>query len=114
MIDVLKPYIGELITGPIALLLGWAIKGKSQRRLANADVIAKVQAIYDKMVKDTNTRMDELKAEIDDLKKKQDSTDAEWRKKLKEIERKWQTKYTRLQSKYNDLLKKLKEYQEHE
>lgn len=111
MID-LKPFLGEFITGVLALFFGWLAKGKAQKRAANADVLDKVQGIYDKMVRDTNVRMDELKAEIDDLKKKQTHIDAEWRKKVQEVERKWQTKYSRLQAKYNDLLKKLNEYKE--
>src|SRR5690606_5532010 len=104
MID-LKPYIGEFITGILAVVLGWLAKTKSQKKSDNADVLDKVQGIYDKMVEDTNERMDSFKKEIDELKKKQTSIDEAWRKKVQEIEKKWQTKYNGLQIKYSNLLK---------
>lgn len=110
MIEVFKPYIGEFITGVLALFFGWMAKGKTQKRSDNADVLTKVQGIYDKLVEDTDERIHNLKLEIDDLKKKQTSIDTEWRKKVQEVERKWQTKYSRLQAKYNSLLKEFEHY----
>ncbi|HCY81548.1 MAG TPA: hypothetical protein DHV22_08090 [Xanthomarina gelatinilytica] len=106
----LKPYISELATGLIAIVIGWVAKSKNQKRQEEAGILDKVQGIYDKMIEDTNQRMDELKIDIENLKKKQTLIDAEWRKKVQQVEKKWQTKYSRLQAKYNSLLKEFEEY----
>ena len=110
MKDIVTPYIGELITAIIALVLGWFGKSKAQKRQDNADVLTRVQGIYDKMVEDTNQRMNVMQSEIDALKKKQTEIDTEWRKKIQAVERKWQTKYSRLQQKHSELLKEFEEY----
>jgi|SRR5690606_39740971 len=110
MIDLLKPYIPEFIAALMAGVGGWFLKTKAQKKKDNADVLDKVQTIYDRMVEDTDAKISELKTEVEELKKKQVSIDAEWRKKVKEIERKWQNKYSGVQAKYNNLLREFEEY----
>lgn len=110
--EAIKPFIGEIITGLLALVTGWFAKSKAQKIHEKADVLIKVQTLYQRMVKDTNQRMDDMEKEMDDLKKKQFSIDAEWRKKVKQVEQKWQSKYSQLQSKYNKLFKEFEEYKQ--
>lgn len=112
MIKDIWPYIGEVLTGLLAGITGWLAKGKIQKASEKADLLIKVQELYDRMVEATNRRMSEMENEIRDLKKEQTSIDAQWRKKVKEIEAKWATKYSTLQSKYNKLVKEFGEYKE--
>jgi len=111
MIDFLRPYLGELLTGLVALVLGWIGKTQTQKKADKADLTAKIQAVYKDMVGDADKGMDLLRSEIKLLNEKQNLQDEKWQKKLNEIEKTWKTKYSRLQTKYNNLLKKVQEYE---
>jgi arginyl-tRNA synthetase len=111
MIEFFKPYIGEFITGFLALALGWLGKSQTQKKADNADLTAKIQAVYKEMVEDADKSMDLLREKVKLLEEKQKLQNHQWQKKLEEIEKTWQTKYSRLQTKYNSLLKKLEAYE---
>lgn len=119
MKDFLTPYIGEFITGLIALVLGWFGKGKIQKRSDNADLTAKIQSIYKELVSDADSTVDSFRARItslekrftesekhwqmkvDELKKKQIEIDENWKKKIVAVEKKWQTKYNALKTEFH-------------
>lgn len=111
MIDFLKPYLGELLTGFVALILGWLGKSQTQKKADNADLTAKIQAVYKEMVEDADKSMDLLREKVKLLEEKQVLQNEQWQKKLEDIEKTWQSKYSRLQTKYNSLLKKLEAYE---
>jgi hypothetical protein len=111
MIDFLTPYIGTLITGIIALVLGWLGKSQTQKKVDNADLTSKIQAVYKDMIVDADARMDLMREEMKLLKERQVLLNDHWTKKLEDIEKTWQTKYSRLQTKYNNLVKKLEAYE---
>lgn len=111
MIDFLKPYIAEIVTGLVALVLGWIGKSQTQKTSDNADLTTKIQAVYKELVQDADNRLDLMRDEIKLLKEQQQLQNEQWKKKLDDIEKTWQTKYTRLQTKYNSLLKKLEDYE---
>ncbi|MEX6627575.1 hypothetical protein PG913_08225 [Tenacibaculum pacificus] len=109
MFSSLQPYFNELAIGLVSLVLGWLGKSKVQKKVEDADLTAKIQAVYRDMVVDADKRMDLLREEIKILKTKQTLQNEEWLKKLDNIEKSWQGKYSRLQTKYNNLLKKFEE-----
>ena len=111
MIDFITPYIGELLTGALALILGWIGKSQTQKKADNADLTTKIQAVYKEFVVDSDSRLDLMRDEIKLLKEQQTLQNEKWVKKLDDIEKTWQTKYSRLQTKYNSLLKKLEDYE---
>lgn len=103
-------HISELLTGLIALVIGWLGKGRFQKKVNEADLTAKIQAVYKEMVPDIDAFKDELTKEVKTLKDNQKNIEAEWRKKLQMVENKWQTKYSRLQAKYTTLQKEFEDY----
>ena len=111
MIEFLEPYLGTFITGLIAVVLGWLGKSQVQKKADNADLTAKIQAVYKEMVADADKRMDLMREEITLLKEKQSLQNENWIRKLEDVQKNWQSKYRRLQTKYNNLLKKLEEYE---
>ena len=120
MKDIFTQHISELITGAIALILGYFGKGKVQKRSDNADLTAKIQAVYKEMVADTDASMDALRAEVNtltekllesdenwkkkvaELKSKQAEIDESWKKKIAAVEKKWQTKYSLLKKQFEN------------
>jgi arginyl-tRNA synthetase len=112
MIEFLEPHIGKFITGLIALALGWLGKSQTQKKADNADLTAKIQAVYKEMVEDADRSMDLLREKVKLLEEKQTLQNEQWKKKLEDIEKTWQNKYSRLQTKYNSLLKKLEKYEQ--
>jgi hypothetical protein len=111
MIDYLAPHIGTFVTGLIALILGWLGKSQVQKNVDKADLTLKIQAVYKEMVADADKNMDIMRDEIRLLKERQLMQDEKWLKKLDDIEKSWQTKYSRLQARYNSLQKKLEDYE---
>lgn len=111
MIEFFKPYIAEILTGLVALVLGWLGKSQTQKTSDNADLTTKIQAVYKELIQDADNRLDLMRDEIKLLNEKQNLQNEKWQKQLEDIEKTWQTKYSRLQTKYNNLLKKLQEYE---
>lgn len=107
MREILEQHIGNLLTGLVALVLGWLGKSQIQKKSDQADLTSKIQEVYREMVVDTDKTIDNLREEIKLQKEKQELRNDQWIKKLDDIEKTWQTKYSRLQTKYNHLLKKL-------
>ena len=110
MKDIFTQYIGELITGLIALVLGWLGKSRTQKTSDKADLTAKIQSVYKELIGDADASLDKMRDDIADLKKKQYDNEEAWKKKVQEIEKSWQTKHSRLQKKYNNLLKEFEDY----
>lgn len=105
MKDILLQHISELITGLIAVLVGWFGKGKMAKKQDEADILDKVQSIYDKMIEDTEARMEMMNKEIENLKKRQVEIDENWEKKIAEVEKRWQTKYNTLKKEFENYKK---------
>ena len=110
MVEFLAPYLETLITGVIALVLGWLGKSKIQKKADNADLTAKIQAVYKEWVSDADARIDFLKDEIRLMKEQRALSEDKFKIQLQEIEKSWQTKYTRLQTKYSALLRDFQNY----
>lgn len=111
MTEFLAQYVGTFITGLIAIVLGWLGKTQVQKNADKADLTLKIQAVYKEMVADADKNMDIMREEIRLLKERQLLQDEKWLKKLEDIEKSWQTKYSRLQARYNSLLKKVEDYE---
>ena len=90
MIELLQPHLGELLTGFVALILGWLGKSQVQKKADNADLTAKIQAVYKDMVHDADKSMDLLREEIKLLKENQELQNDQWLKKLDDIKKTWQ------------------------
>lgn len=108
MKDIFLQHINELITGVIAIMLGWFGKSKLTKKEAEADILDKVQGIYDKMIGDTKQRMIEMLSEIEELKRRQSEIDENWKKKLASVEQIWQNKYNNLKNEFERYKKKHK------
>ncbi|CDF80563.1 hypothetical protein BN863_28510 [Formosa agariphila KMM 3901] len=112
MIEVLKPYISEIILG-IGGLGAWLFERKKRIqgfKQDDADLTSKIQGIYKDMVADSDASLDKMRGDMELLKKRQGEIDEQWRQKIQQVERRWQTKYSRLQKSYNELLKEFEEY----
>lgn len=106
MKDIFLQHMNELITGILAVLLGWFGKGKIAKRQDNADLTGRIQAIYRDMITDTDAKLDKQAEEIEALKKRQAEIDESWKKKIASVERRWQTKYNSLKKQFEAYKKK--------
>lgn len=105
MKDVITQHLGELLTGLVALILGWLGKGKIQKNQDNADLTKKIQSIYKDLIADTELKIEAQEVEIEALKKRQKEIDDNWKKKIASVERKWQTKYANLKKQFDNYKK---------
>ncbi len=101
MKDILLQHLSELLTGIIAILLGWFGKGKLTKKQENADLTARIQNIYKDMIADTDKRLELQAEEIEGLKKRQKEIDENWKKKIALVEKKWQNKYKALEESFD-------------
>lgn len=85
MKDILIQHLSELLTGIIAILLGWFGKGKLTKKVDEADLTARIQNIYKDMIADTDAKIEQLQKEIENLRKNQEQ---------------WKTKYRNLKHEF--------------
>ncbi|WP_435135703.1 hypothetical protein [Formosa sp. A9] len=114
MIDLLTPHISEIILG-LGGLGAWLFERKKRIqgfKQDDADLTAKIQAIYKDMVLDSDASLEKMRQDMELLKKKQAEIDAQWRVKIQQVEKRWQTKYSRLQTSYKELMKEFEEYKQ--
>ncbi|MGV0830762.1 hypothetical protein ACTS9D_00885 [Empedobacter brevis] len=120
MKELIAQHASELITGIIAVVIGWFGKSKMSKKVEDAELTKLVQGIYKDMIADTD-RMIELNAreilsltkEISELKLQLAEKDAYWQKKIQDVETKWSTKYNGLQKENNALKKRISELEKH-
>ncbi len=120
MKELIAQHASELITGIIAVVIGWFGKSKMSKKVEDAELTKLVQGIYKDMIADTdrmielNTqKISELTSEISSLKSQLIEKDAFWQKKIQEVESKWSTKYNNLQRENNTLKKRISELEKH-
>lgn len=105
MIDIFLEHIGTLLAGLVSAILGWVAKSKVSKRAEEADLTAKIQEVYSEFVQHTKTQIHDLQLEIERLKKLQHDTDVNWRQKLNDVDRKWQSKYNALKKSFDNYKK---------
>lgn len=120
MEELIAQHASELITGIIAVVIGWFGKSKMSKKVEDAELTKLVQGIYKDMIADTDRMIEqnakqisELTAEISALKSQLIEKDAFWQKKIQEVENKWSTKYNGLQRENNTLKKRISELEKH-
>ncbi|MFD2566071.1 hypothetical protein [Pseudotenacibaculum haliotis] len=105
MEELLLEHLGELLTGVVALLLGWFGKEKVSKKKQNVDLTAQIQGVYREMIADTEAKLEEQDREIKALKAKQLEIDESWKKKIAAVEKKWQGRYNRLKNEFDQYKK---------
>lgn len=103
----------ELITGIIAVIIGWFGKSKISKKVEDAELTKLVQGIYKDMISDTDRMIDQNAKEIAELKKKLEDQDAFWQKKITEVENKWSNKYAAIQRENKTLKQRISELEKH-
>ncbi len=102
MKELIAQHASELITGIIAVFLGWFGKSKMSKKVEDAELTKLVQGIYKDMIADTDRMIDSNTKEIAELKKK-----------LAEKDQYWQTKYANLQRENRALKQRISELEKH-
>ncbi|MDK7675110.1 hypothetical protein QP547_04705 [Weeksella virosa] len=113
MKELMAQHLSELITGIIAVIIGWIGKSKMSKKVEDAELTKHIQAIYKDMIADTDRMIDQNAQEIVDLKKKLNDQDAFWQKKLQEVENRWANKYNAIKRENTDLKKRIAELEQH-
>ncbi len=118
--EIITQHASELITGIIAVVIGWFGKSKMSKKVEDAELTKLVQGIYKDMIADTDRmieqnakKISELTSEITALKLQLVEKDAYWQKKIEDVENKWATKYNGLQRENNTLKKRISELEKH-
>ena len=112
MLELIQPYLSQIIIS-IGGLFAWFFERKKRLNIIkqdDADLTKKIQEIYRDMVADSDANMDNLREDIVNLKKRQAEIDDNWKTKLVQVEKRWQSKYSRLQKSYNALQKEFDAY----
>ena len=102
MKELIAQHASELITGIIAVFLGWFGKSKMSKKVEDAELTKLVQGIYKDMISDTDRMIDQNTQEIAELKKK-----------LAEKDQYWQNKYDLLKQENITLKKRISELEKH-
>ena len=112
MKELIAQHASELITGIIAVVIGWFGKSKMSKKVEDAELTKLVQGIYKDMISDTdrmielNTqKISELTSEIYTLKSQLIEKNAFWQKKIQEEESKWTTENLELKKRIIELEK---------
>ena len=113
MKELIAQNASELITGIIAVLLGWFGKTKMSKKVEDAELTKLVQGIYKDMIADTDRMIDQNTKEITGLKKNLSEQDAYWQKKIAEVENKWSNKYAAIQRENKALKQRISELEKH-
>jgi len=98
MKELIAQHLSELVTGVIAVVIGWISKSKMSKKVEDAELTKHIQGIYKDMIADTDRMIDQNTKEIADLKKK-----------LAEKDQYWQTKYANLQRENKALKQRISE-----
>lgn len=106
MKDILLQHISELITGVIAILLGWFGKGRIAKKQDEADLTSRIQNVYSDFVAHTKEQIEGLTNEIESLQQKQLDSEVSWKKKIASVEKRWQTKYNTLKTQFEQYKEK--------
>lgn len=114
MKELLTQHLSELITGLIAVVIGWISKSRMSKKVENADLTKQIQDIYKDLIADTDRKIDQNVAEIDQLKKKLEEKDEYWQEELKKVEQKWVKKYETLKRENTALKKRIAELEKFE
>lgn len=113
MKELIAQHASELITGIIAVIIGWFGKSKMSKKVEDAELTKLVQGIYKDMIADTDRMIDQNAKEIADLKKKLEDQDVYWQKKIQEVENKWSNKYAVIQRENKALKQRISELEKH-
>lgn len=113
MKELIVQHLSELITGIIAVIVGWIGKSKMSKKVEDAELTKHIQGIYKDMIADTDRMIDNNTKEITELKLKLAEQEAYWQKKIQEVESKWSNKYNTIQRENNVLKKRISELEKH-
>lgn len=113
MKELITQHLSELVTGVIAVIVGWIGKSKMSKKIEDAELTKHIQGIYKDMIADTDRMIDQNAKEISELKVQLVEKDAFWQKKIKDVEIKWSTKYNGLQKENHQLKKRISELEKH-
>ena len=102
MKELIAQHASELITGIIAVVIGWFGKSKMSKKVEDAELTKLVQGIYKDMISDTDRMIDQNTQEI-----------AELNKKLQQKDLYWQNKYSILQRENKALKQRISELEKH-
>lgn len=102
MKELIAQHASELITGIIAVIIGWFGKSKMSKKVEDAELTKLVQGIYKDMIADTDRMIDQNTQEISELKKK-----------LQQKDQYWQNKYSILQRENKALKQRISELEKH-
>lgn len=109
MENLFTQHLSELITGIIAVIIGWIGKSRISKRTENADLTQKIQEIYKDMIAHTEQRIEENNEEIERLKKTLAEKEVFWQEELEKAEQKWARKYDLLKRENTNLKKRIAE-----
>lgn len=109
MENLFTQHLSELITGIIAVFVGWFGKSRISKRSENADLTQKIQEIYKDMIAHTEQRIEENNTELERLKKTLQEKDLFWQEELEKAEQKWAKKYETLKRENASLKKRIAE-----
>lgn len=113
MKEIILQHASELITGVIAIVIGWFGKSKMSKKVEDAELTKHIQGIYKDMIADTDRLIDQNSKEIADLKLKLAEKDLYWQKKIQEVETKWLNKYNGLERENAKLKQRISELEKH-
>ena len=102
MKELITQHASELITGIIAVVIGWFGKTKMSKKIEDAELTKHIQGIYKDMIADTDRMIDQNTQEI-----------AELNKKLQQKDLYWQNKYSILQRENKALKQRISELEKH-
>lgn len=102
MKELIAQHLSELVTGVIAVVIGWIGKSKMSKKVEDAELTKHIQSIYKDMIADTDRMIDLNTQEIAELKKK-----------LIEKDQYWQNKYNNLQRENKALKQRISELEKH-
>ncbi|MFV0231795.1 hypothetical protein OBK30_01870 [Empedobacter falsenii] len=102
MKELIAQHLSELVTGVIAVVIGWIGKSKMSKKVEDAELTKHIQGIYKDMIADTDRMIDLNTQEIAELKKK-----------LIEKDQYWQNKYNNLQRENKALKQRISELEKH-
>lgn len=113
MKELLTQHLSELVTGVIAVLVGWIGKSRMSKKVEDAELTKLVQGIYKDMISDTDRMIDQNTKEISELKLKLAEQEIYWQKKIREVESKWSNKYNVILRENQTLKERISEIEKH-
>ena len=102
MKELIAHHLSELVTGVVAVVVGWIGKSRMSKKVEDAELTKHIQGIYKDMIADTDRMIDQNTKEISELKKK-----------LAEKDQYWQTKYNNLQRENKALKQRISELEKY-